>query len=72
MSAPGRRDPTDLQPSGCFDRRVVRKLPTHGFLTVPRRMFADSIDVRGDPLSDMSVLTGAFAMKDERVYKQPR
>ncbi len=33
---------------------------------------ADSIDVRGDPLSDMSVLTGAFAMKGETVYKRPR
>jgi hypothetical protein len=29
-------------------------------------MLADSIDVRGDPLSDMSVLTGALAMKGER------
>ncbi len=48
------------------------RVSNHGFLTVPRRMFADSIDVRGDPLSDMSVLTGAFAMKGERVYKQPR
>jgi hypothetical protein len=35
-------------------------------------MLADSIDVRGDPLSDMSVLTGGFAMKGERVYKQLR
>jgi hypothetical protein len=38
----------------------------------PRRMLADRIDVRADPLSDMSVLTGVFAMKGERVYKQPR
>jgi hypothetical protein len=50
----------------------MRSLLTHGFLTVPRRMLADSIDVRGDPLSDMSALTGVFAMKGERVYQQPR
>jgi hypothetical protein len=35
-------------------------------------MLADRIDARGGPLSDMSVLTGEFAMKGERVYKQPR